>query len=280
MLSFLKRFTFRHTTNASVHHLPFSFMTVCEQIAPMSKGAFELADHSIENATEWLYEQHDHTTAANCGHFTHTNIENGDFQKALSLTLSHHSIPVVVTNCAEVILSMLPIMATCQDDVGIVTIGHRMNLNQTLEPRLGSAFHFALSRYQNVRLFFAGVNERETKQETWEYAEDQGCDWVTEREFIFRNRNSVKQQVSNYLDHCDQVIITIDLGSLVTKNDIDVDMSLDIQMVLRTIRLCLVSGKVKAIQLVGDQDRLIYSKQTKAIIEELYQIAPLIDHAA
>ena len=57
-------------------------------------------------------------------------------------------------------------------------------------------------------------------------------------------------------------------------------MSLDIQMVLRTIRLRLVSGKVKAIQLVGDRDRLVYSRQTKTIIEELYQIAPLLDHAA
>ncbi|MDW2138667.1 arginase, partial [Vibrio sp. 2128(2023)] len=55
---------------------------------------------------------------------------------------------------------------------------------------------------------------------------------------------------------------------------------LDIQMVLRTLRLCLVSGKVKAIQLVGDRDRLVYSRQTKAILEELYQMAPLLDHAA
>ncbi|MCV5947868.1 hypothetical protein OFN94_23895, partial [Escherichia coli] len=90
----------------------------------------------------------------------------------------------------------------------------------------------------------------------------------------------VKQQISNYLDHCDQIIVTIDLGSLSTKNNLEGTPSLDIQMVLRTLRLCLVSGKVKAIQLVGDRDRLVYSRQTKAILEELYQMAPLLDHAA
>lgn len=280
MLGFFKRYKFHHTTNAPVHHYPFSFMTVCEHVAPMSIGALELADQSLENASEWLYQQHDHTTAANCGHFTHTKLENGDFQEALSLSLSRHSIPVLVTNCTEAILSMIPVVVSSHDEVGIISIGHQMHLNQTLEPRVGSAFHFALSRYQNVRLFFAGVTEQDTKQETWEYAEDLGCDWVTGREFTFRHRNSVKHQVSNYLDHCDQVIISVDLGSLVDRNNLDGDISLDIQMVLRTIRLCLVSGKVRAIQLVGDRDRLVYSKETKAIIEELYQIAPLLEHAA
>ncbi|BDR16626.1 arginase family protein [Vibrio sp. STUT-A11] len=280
MLSFFKRYKFQQTTHTPVQHYPFSFMTVCEHVAPMSKGAFELANQSLESASEWLYQQHDQTTAAHCGHFTYAQLENGDFQEALSLALSRHSIPVLVTNCTEAILSILPVVVACQDDVGILHIGRKMHLKPTLEPRVGSAFHFALSRYPNVRLLFAGVNQHDTKQETWEYAEDQGCDWVTDKEFTFRHRNHVKQQVGNYLDHCDQVIISVDLGSLIAKNDLDGDMSLDIQMVLRTIRLCLVSGKVKAIQLVGDRDRLVYSRQTKTIIEELYQIAPLLDHAA
>ncbi|MDV6252953.1 arginase [Vibrio sp. EA2] len=280
MLSFFKRYKFHQPTPAPVQHYPFSFMTVCEYVAPMSKGTFDLADQSLESASEWLYQQHDHTTAMHCGHFTHAKLENGDFQEAFSLSLSRHSIPVLVTNCTEAILSMLPVVAASQDDVGILHIGHKMHLKPTLEPRVGSAFHFALSRYQNVRLLFAGVSEQETKRETWEYAEDQGCYWVTDREFSFRHRNHVKQQVSNYLDHCDQMIISVDLGSLIAKNSLDGEMSLDIQMVLRTIRLCLLSGKVRAIQLVGDRDRLVYSRQTKTIIEELYQIAPLLDHAA
>ncbi|WP_319534340.1 arginase [uncultured Vibrio sp.] len=280
MLSFFKRYKFHQPTPTPVQHYPFSLMTVCEYLAPMSKGAFDLADQSLESASEWLYQQHDHTTAVHCGHFTHAQLENGDFQEAFSLSLSRHSIPVLVTNCTEAILSMLPIVAADQDEVGILHIGHKMHLKPTLEPRVGSAFHFALSRYQNVRLLFAGVNEQETKQETWEYAEDQGCYWITDKEFSFRHRNHVKQQVSNYLDHCDHMIISVDLGSLIVKNGLDGEMALDMQMVLRTIRLCLLSGKVRAIQLVGDRDRLVYSRQTKTIIEELYQIAPLLDHAA
>ncbi|WP_268093387.1 hypothetical protein, partial [Enterobacter sp. JH612] len=62
----------------------------------MSKGAFELADQSLENASDWLYQQHDHETAENFGHFNHDKLENGEFQEALSLSLSRHSIPVLV----------------------------------------------------------------------------------------------------------------------------------------------------------------------------------------
>ncbi len=254
MLSFFKRYKF-HRADKPIHHYPFSFMTVCEHLAPMSRGTFELADQSLENASDWLYQQHDQGSAANLGHFSHHQIETGDFQEALSLSLSRHSVPVVLSNCTEAVLSMLPVVVCDDDEVGIIHIGHKMNLNPTLEPRLGSAFHFALSRYQNVRLFFAGSSEQDTKQEVWEYAEDQGCDWVTDREFCFRHRNHLKQQMGNYLDHCNQVIVSIDLASLLTKNSLDGTPALDIQMVLRTIRLCLVSGKVKAIQLVGDRDR-------------------------
>jgi hypothetical protein len=73
--------------------------------------------------------------------------------------------------------------------------------------------------------------------------------------------------------------LSVDLSSLIPKNGLE-GTCLDLQMALRTIRHSLVSGKVRAIQLVGDKDRLVYSKQTKAILEELYQMAPLIDHAA
>ncbi|AXY03170.1 arginase [Vibrio alfacsensis] len=279
MLSFFKRYRL-HRDKKHVHHYPFSFMTVCEHLAPMTSGTFELANQSLENASDWLYQQHDHNAAANLGHFTHSQIENGESQESLSLALSRHSIPVILSNCTEAVLSILPVVVRDTDEVGIIHIGHKMNLKPTLEPRIGSAFHFALSRYRNVRLFFAGASQEETKPEIWEYAEDQGCDWVTDREFTFRYRNHLKQQIGNYLDHCDQVVISIDLSSLLVKNNLDSASSLDIQMVLRTIRHGLVSGKVKAIQLVGDRDRLIYSKQTKAILEELYQMSPLVNHAA
>ncbi|MGR5236861.1 arginase [Vibrio alfacsensis] len=279
MLSFFKRYKL-HREKKQIHHYPFSFMTVCEQLATMNYGTFDLADQSLENASEWLYQQHDQRSAANLGHFSHEQIEQGDFQEALSLSLSRHSIPVILSNCTEAILSILPIVVCDQDEVGIINIGHKMNLMPTLEPRIGTAFHFALSRYQNVRLFFAGASEQENKQETWEYAEDQGCDWVTDREFTFRHRSHLKQQVGNYLDHCDHAIVSIDLASLVENNELDGRYALDLPMVLRTLRLSLISGKVKAIQLIGDRDRLVYSKQTKAILEELYQMVPLIDHAA
>ncbi len=116
MLSFFKRYKFHHTPKQPP--LSFFFMTVCEHLAPMSKGAFELADQSLENASEWLYQQHDHATAANFGHFSHSKLESGEFQK-LSLSLSRHSIPVLVSNCTEAILSMLPVVVSYRDEVAL-----------------------------------------------------------------------------------------------------------------------------------------------------------------
>ena len=39
------------------------------------------------------------------------------------------------------------------------------------------------------------------------------------------------------------------------------------------LRQLVLSGKVKMIQLIGAKDKLIYSKETKAIIDELNRLS-------
>ncbi len=56
--------------------------------------------------------------------------------------------------------------------------------------------------------------------------------------------------------------------------------SLDNQMVMRVLRQVVLSKKVKLVQLVGAKDKLIYSKQTKEIVDELCALSPDVFHAA
>lgn len=90
----------------------------------------------------------------------------------------------------------------------------------------------------------------------------------------------MKEQIGNFIDHCDKLVLSIDLASLVTKANIDNHHTLDIQMVLRTLRQCIVSGKVSLIQLIGSRDGLIFSRECKAILEELEQLTEFAHHAA
>ncbi|MGY5815090.1 hypothetical protein ACXHPE_14385, partial [Vibrio cincinnatiensis] len=117
--------------------------------------------------------------------------------------------------------------------------------------------------------FYFGIDADRVASQTWEYAEDLGCDWLTEDECSFRHRTQVKNQLDHYIEHCDQLVISIDLASLVPSNGLDDHKILDSQMVLRVLRQAVMSGKVKLIQLIGAKDKLIYSKQTKEIIDEL-----------
>ncbi|EGQ9310343.1 arginase [Vibrio vulnificus] len=278
MLGFFKRNQKNHTVQH--HHYPYSFITVSEYIKPMTVVEFESAQQSLENASEWLYQSHPKRNIALCAHFSHHDVENGHYQETLSQMVSRHAIPVVLTNCHETLLSALPVVLAGHEEVGLMNINHNMGLKSTLNVKLGSAYHFALTRYPNSRAFFVGVSQESTANELFEYAEDLGSNWLTEKEFSFRHRYDVKEQIGNFIDHCDKLVLSIDLASLVTKANIDNHHTLDIQMVLRTLRQCIVSGKVSLIQLIGSRDGLIFSRECKAILEELEQLTEFAHHAA
>lgn len=96
----------------------------------------------------------------------------------------------------------------------------------------------------------------------------------------FLNRTQLKAQLSGYIEHCEQLVINIDLASLVPGNGLETHKVLDNQVVLRVLRQMILSGKVRYIQLVGAKDKLIYSKQAKEIVDELINLAPHLVHAA
>ncbi|WP_136483696.1 arginase [Vibrio sp. H11] len=267
MLSLFKRY--RLSRSAVPHISAFTFMTVCERVKPMSRVEFEFAQHSLELSSEWLYQQQSTPNYADAGHIVIEDKADFRFEDLISRNLALSSVPVVLANCHEVLLKALPVIVLDNDEVGIIHIGHELALKQSLEPQVGSVFHFALSRFANVRLFYMGIDPERVSGPMLEYAEDLGCNWVTHQESQFRHRSQLKTQLNHYMQHCDQLVLNIDLASLVPGRSLDDHAVLDLQMVLRVVRHAVLSGKVRMIQLVGAKDKLIYSKQTKAIVDEL-----------
>lgn len=277
MLSLFKRYRLSRT--AVPHISAFTFMTVCERVKPMSRVEFEFAQQSLEFASDWLYQQQSNPNYADAGHLVLNDASDARYQHVLSRHLALSSVPVVLANCHELLLNALPVLALDNDEIGMIHVGHDFELKQTLDPQVGSVYHFALSRFSNARLFCLGIDAERVPSQTWEYAEDLGCDWLTEEECSFRNRNQLKSQLGHYIEHCDQLVLSVDLASLVPGNGLDEHKILDNQLVLRAIRQAVMSGKVKMIQLVGAKDKLIYSKQTKEIVDELCSLSAEVAHA-
>lgn len=280
MLSLFKRYRLTRATPQTMSL--FTFLTVCERLKPMSLIEFEAAQQSLEFAADWLYQQGQ--PALNSEYMTLNLEDEKPFQDLIRLQITRHTIPVVMGNCHELILSALPILLREYDsqELGIIHVGHHFELKASLDRQLGSAYHFALSAYSQTRLFYLGVDTQAVDSQVLDYAEDLGCDWLTEQEFHFRHRHQVKSQLTPYIEHCDRIVISIDLASLTPLNQLNESRALDIQMVLRVLRQIILSGKVAMIQLIGAKDKLIYSKQTKTIIDELNRLSSeeVVQHPA
>ena len=256
-----------------------ALMSASLPIKLVKRVEFEMANQSLEDVFEWLTEQ-DHSRWLHAGHYLLTDQMVGRFQLSLSRYLGQNSLPVVFTNCTETMLHALPLLRTNEKKLSIIHIGNQFEIKASLEPELGSAYHFALARFSELRLFCMGIDARSQNEKSADYAEDLGCEWLTLAECQSAHRVHVKQRLANYLSHCDEVILNIDLESLCPKSRLEADRNLDVQMVTWIIRQCLMSDKVKMVQLVGRKDKHIFAKSTLSIVQELTRIVPSNDQVA
>lgn len=277
MFGLFRRNKVQSITGVLSHRLVL--LSVSEKLKPMSQVDFEMANQSLEEMFDWISEKDAHCWL-NGGHYDLSNQPTGQYQLHLSRFLGSEALPVILTNNCETILHSFPLLHSQRRELGIIHIGRQFELKPSLEPAQGSAFHFALSRYNECRLFCLGIDALAQEERTLEYAEDLGCDWMTLSECGFSQRFQVKQQLATYLAHCDEVVVTIDLPSLYPVSRLERGSALDVQVVNRMIRQLLISGKVRQVQLVGYKDKHLYSKQTQSILHELTQMFPTRDRAA
>lgn len=277
MFGLFRRNKDQNLTGMLSHRL--ALLTVSEKLKPMKLVDFEMADQSLEEIYQWI-EELDGFSWLNGGHYNLTAQPVTKYQHQLSRYLGTETLPVVFTNNSETILHSLPLLHSSRQELGIVHIGRDFELKASLEPVQGSAYHFALARYNECRLFCLGVDINQHLERLLEYAEDLGCDWMTGEECSFSHRFQVKNQLASFLAHCHDVVVNIDLSCLYPVSRLEQGTALDVQMVNRMIRQLLISGKVRQVQLVGYKDKHLYSKQTQSIMHELAQLFPFSHRAA
>lgn len=268
----------KHTTIGLTSHR-LVMLSVSERLKPMAQVEFEMTNQSLEEMYQWVADsQGSHWF--NGGHFNLSTQSRDDYQLSLSHCLGSQAMPVVLTNQCETLLYTLPLIQSSSRELGIVHVGRQFELKPSLELEQGSAFHFALSRYSECRLFCLGINALQQSERVLEYAEDLGCDWLSIEECSFPHRFQVKQQLATYLAHCDDIVVNIDLNSLYPLTRLEGHSALEVPMVNRMLRQLLLSNKVRQVQLVGYKDKHLYSKQTQSILHELGQLSPFRDRAA
>lgn len=277
MFELFRRKKSENITGLPLHQL--TLVSVSEQLKPTKLVDFEMADQSLQEVYEWLAQQ-DKYCWVNGGHYNLNEQQVGKYQLHLSNYLGDQTLPVVLTNNTETLLHSLPLLISPRKELGIVHIGRSFELNATLEPEKGTAFHFALSRYSECRLFGLGLDKAHLDSRTLEYAEDLGCDWFALEECCFGQRFQIKHQLASYLAHCDDVLLNIDLDCLCPVSRLEAGSAIDIQVVNRIIRQLLISGKVRQIQLVGYKDKHLYSKGTANLLHELAQTYLMTHRAA
>ncbi|KJY81876.1 arginase [Vibrio galatheae] len=277
MLGLFRRNKTQSVSGVLSHRLVL--MSVSEHLKPLKLVDFEMANQSLEEMYDWVADV-EGSQWINGGHYNLSGQPAGKYQLHLSRYLGSEALPIVLTNNCETVLQSLPLLHSARRELGIINIGRQFEIKASLEIEQGSAYHFALSRYNECRLFCLGIDASALDDRTLEYAEDLGCDWMMLAECGFSHRLQVKHQLANFLSHCDDIIFSIDLSCLSPDSRIESGLALDTQMVNRMIRQLLISGKVRQVQLVGYKDKHLYSKQTQSILHELTQMFPYRDRAA
>lgn len=258
--------------NAGICVYPYTFFTVCKWVRPMSLAEYELSEQSLDNVSDWLdnsragrrsshdFDYHHYSIRPNC-------VEN--LQTSLSRCFSMQSVPVIFSNCHETLLDVVASLLQDGGTLGVLDICKSFNLKPSLELCYGSAFQFLLSKYDRFGATYLGIDAQcPDSEQQQERAADFGCDWLTLDEYRLKHKSVIQEKVAHYLNHYDQSILVVDLDSLHPKHELD-NKVIDISMVLKTIEQCMASDQLRLIMLVGRRDNAIYSRETKAIYQQI-----------
>jgi|GEM_PF-908660 len=263
-----------HPTKTSVH-TKVLLASQCTKLPRMADKSFEVAEQLLEPIYDWYdsYELKGGSELAQGGFHRHaleSQIGQEFWLRQLSDWLNSAHLPVVMTNCHEsIVTNLTPLVAN--GSIGVISIGHQFNMTPTLEMRPGSAYHFALSRYEQLQYLGLGIDEELQTISQLDYAEDMNCYWLTRAECNLRHRQKLKDQLFSFGEKVDQIVIDIDLASIVANYRYQMAAGIDIQWLTKVLRYCLASGKVRFIQLVGDKEYLLYSRPVKQILELILQ---------
>nr|WP_086939795.1 hypothetical protein [Thaumasiovibrio occultus] len=186
------------------------------------------------------------------------------FKHLASDAMSDNHLPVIVANCHA---SVLDVLAGLESRAGVININHHLLLQQTLQLEARSVFHFALSQWPSLSYLAIGVDEKKEKESVLEYADSLDCYWFSEQQCRYRYSRHLLQQVEAFVGGLDQVVLNIDLKSLVTDNPISGDRALNIALVAKIVKQCLASKKIVAVHVVGEDSATLGSEEALRLLD-------------
>ncbi len=205
------------------------------------------------------------------GHFALTHENRFGTQlwlQSLETWLEGEKLPVMISNCHDTInINIEPIAK--KGSVGVISIGRDFHMSVDSKLQTGSAYYRALSKYDQLLFLGLGIDEDKLNASELEFVEDMNCYWLTKSECNLRYRHQIKEQLYSFGAKVEQLVIDIDLASIIAHYRNQTTVGIDLPWLVQVIRYCISSGKLKLVQLVGDREYLVYSKQVLTLLETM-----------
>ncbi len=231
---------------------------------------FEDAEQAIEYSYYW-YESSEKSSAVplkNGGYYPVVTDNSSDiiqFCTHIDNAVIRHHFPIVISNCSQSFTTYLS-----NDDIpatGIINISHKLDITsgKTFEPLENYLSNF--SGRNNVSMLNLGVDENNTLPGELAMAQNIGINWVNNLQLNLLNESNIFKAIDEVTHNYDSVALNIDLRAIVRGIRTTPPYALETDVVLRAISYCLNSGKVRFLQLTGDTEELVFSRETKKVLD-------------
>jgi hypothetical protein len=230
----------------------------------------EDAEQAIEYAFHW-YEKTDRSHALpikNGGYFpiTASNIvESMEFSQHVNHLVKKHALPIVFSNSCESLTECLANID--RGRVGVININHRMDLVNNISFIPMQAYASILNKNSTISLLSIGVFEEYHTASELELAESMGVEHLNSPSFYSASPFELDRDLELFIAKNEAITINIDLRTIVRGMTTQPPYAIDFGLVLSVMNLCMQSGKVRLIQMTGDNEALIFSKEVKSVLD-------------
>ncbi|CAM3909237.1 hypothetical protein VA7868_01146 [Vibrio aerogenes CECT 7868] len=229
------------------------------------------AEQAIESVFDW-YEYSDTPHSAhmnNGGYFparTSGSLELKKLSQCVCTLIQRNALPVIISNSCQSFKACLTSFQT--DKTGIINLNRKIDLASGINLIPVQNYTEITAEHINAELLSLGVDENAVLPFESQAAMSSGVQWLSSQAFYSADTEKLHHTLDPYIQRHERIALYIDLGSVVRKM-IPTLYTSQFDSVLNVIQALITSEKLVLIHLTGDAESLLFSRETKKILDKI-----------
>ncbi len=192
-------------------------------------------------------------------------VEQTQFAHFVRDIIHQQALPIVYSNSVDSLTAYLS--QEHQENVGVININQKLDLISGYGGAPMQGMSMLVTEERDIEMLSLGVFEEWLTAIDKQLAGSMRVEWVGSSAFYSPRIELLSQRLQSFVERQDKIVVHVDLRSIVRGLTVQPPFALELESVVEVLQQLMRSGKVELVQMTGDSESTIYSKEAKKVLD-------------